>query len=736
MDRQHYQACYTRIGRVSSKHVNSEISVSKGYQSVHCFPDMPYGMRQTFEKRMRIDSPRPGSIYDIRDQMLEIMSEGGFAGIGQVRYDAVDDDGREVFFAQMFLFTDAYEFLKTPEKLLRIDDTNFGTNIEQNDDIQKVRMEREGVICWCLDHTSSEPKKLVLAEEMSMESALAYCGMTYETYYKFVVCVYQQAFFSSARTSIYIRTDGDREKMRQLLYLLYITLPYSMREKISAAEFTVKNQTGSLLLFCIEVPARQKYVDPVTGENNVMGKDTEQNLRERAPYLEYVFRLNMKERTEYFDAMEVWLEERGKSQSSQTELLRLAHQMITRQQKDVRNIPGLLYDCLNACTLSNEKWEQDINGLLQTVAAENLSLPPAVDSILKAKMKTTASEKLEKTYLDYQASVVKSMSAEEAANYLIFVGKKSAVYGELRRRLSADEKGQCILHRACMILAEEAITQPALTYREILEIYEETRMLKNANDVLEILDTLAYQIALKQQESGEQHYRNIYNEYSNVVLKMHGNIETRNYQINYRCLMNAYDRKCRTHLLKPKLLSGEYSEFYRDYGSFLENREGETYIQVLIDIHAGKYAQVIAYLKDEQRSISFVMLEQIEDTMICEDKKKKNVPLAVWIAYADRIKEKLEYLLIDAKASVLYDAELLKESLIRDDYWKNTFAVERQITAIEDRLQEESGNENTLEMSLEILTEEEKRRKKQIKQREKEERSLIKQEKFGRLKKK
>ena len=54
--------------------------------------------------------------------------------------------------------------------------------------------------------------------------------------------------FSSAQTTVFVKTDGSREMAMDLLYIIYHSLPYSLRPRVTASTYAKPTGGNSMYL--------------------------------------------------------------------------------------------------------------------------------------------------------------------------------------------------------------------------------------------------------------------------------------------------------------------------------------------------------------------------------------------------------------------------------------------------------------------------------------------------------
>ena len=114
-----YQACYTRVGGADR---------NSGWQLTNTSPDTPAKLLNAFEQRQKGNEPvgreTPRDVNREFLCALDISCEQDTVSYTRIQY-GVPCHGREGSYSHGYLFPNAYEFLKDPNRLLALADDNF-----------------------------------------------------------------------------------------------------------------------------------------------------------------------------------------------------------------------------------------------------------------------------------------------------------------------------------------------------------------------------------------------------------------------------------------------------------------------------------------------------------------------------------------------------------------------------------------------------------------------------------
>ena len=111
--------------------------------------------------------------------------------------------------------------------------------------------------------------------------------------------------------------------MRQILYCIYIGLPYHLRKRLSAASCETQNTSEKTLVFSINASRHQYYIVPGTGENNVITKRMSRKIA-RVGFADYAARnIGRITPNSYFDELAKLAEKLGDDKASNPLVLKV-----------------------------------------------------------------------------------------------------------------------------------------------------------------------------------------------------------------------------------------------------------------------------------------------------------------------------------------------------------------------------------------------------------------------------
>ena len=442
-----YQACYTRLGGADR---------NSGWQLTNTSTDIPAKVLSMFEQRQKGNEPvgrkTPQNVNGEHLCAMEIGCEADIVSLSRVQY-GVPCYGREGFYSHGFLFPSAYELLKDPNRILALSRENFCFRGERPAPEEELELYQQ--------RTSQIPEQLVYEEAWTVERAKARTGMNDRIYKEFLCCLYGN-WARSARTAIYVKTDGTEEMAKAILYLAYAALPYSMRTKLTASTF-VDAKNASLIL-THEQPDGCRYFDPSNGMNDVLSPNQRKRW-ERMPFVSQFF----ENKEPWFDELEqVLAEEMDDRYSQDTTTLQTACQ-IGLFGEDADPVEQL-YNFLDIPQEFTEKLERRVAKQLDKVShiitVQGLGVSDDMESLLDQRLGNARTRELKNAGKAYKTARLSQMDVQQCCEYL---RKNRAIFDELRGELQKTEKGRQILTAFYQEEVRITVEDAACTYEKLVD---------------------------------------------------------------------------------------------------------------------------------------------------------------------------------------------------------------------------------------------------------------------------
>lgn len=656
-----YQACFSRLGGSSA---------SSGWQSVNLSPGIPQRLKEWYERTERGNQPAQHDTP--RDKngnplcMLEILCDGSGVGISRVQYGLADAVGRENMFCHGFLFQNAYELLKDPNRILQIADDNFHFTAQETERI---------------------PEELLLAPPFTEEGALKLCQMDQEKYAAYISCLYY-ALSTNTRITLYVKTDGEDRTARALLYLAYSAVPYSLRARITAATYAGSSVRNAMLVFGRDCPENCLYVEPSTGENNILTESL-RNRWKRYPFVDYYARhyrelKGKKER--FYGGIEDWLGKMGDPRLRDMGAVRLAFSMAWEDSGERPDLAAQLYEWLTLPVPANETLDNTVAGLLRQAVEREIDLGEDKEALLAQRLQTSQSSELAELFNRYRAGRLLRMAPEQARDELISLPESD--FQQLRPLLAKNHAGLFILNAYYLKKADELEQREELSYEELKDFADSLLNLPKPylNEVWSQVLILAGRIGNRQIENGEP-ICSVEEQFTAFLngLDSHGRL----FPVEDRemCLWNfyrLYDREFREHFDPDRL--EEYQEFYgRVAGTLGKKYQDIARSADLLEKYQaaakGDYETVWKYVaggcvspgraclsEQERRAAENSLLQ----CALYGGAAEKCGSAAFWFTMADALEEEPVALMARHQARIFCDPKALEVSLQRDhDRWGN-----------------------------------------------------------------
>lgn len=328
--------------------------------------------------------------------MLEIYCRNDAVGLVRTQYSLSDGQGRPVSFSHGYIIPDAYEFLKEPNDLLRIQKENFADQRISKEERMEICTTPGAFNCELIKVSAPDgmPDKLLTGAPYSYQGALEECNLSEEAYHTYIMAIYAYLFSTDAEKNLYIKTNGSEKYAWNLLYLTYLAIPYSMRILLSASTYVHAEQHNAKLIFCYELPDGVPQINPVTGVNNVMNETVEKRIKERNPFitvsLDYV---TCGKQDYFYRVIEACLRLMGDEKLNTMQVMNLAYSICKREYNIPERLPGLLYSWLILPVQNTVGWENVVCSLLKKVEEYTVEPGKEVNKILKSRIEGAVTKK-------------------------------------------------------------------------------------------------------------------------------------------------------------------------------------------------------------------------------------------------------------------------------------------------------------------------------------------------------
>lgn len=434
MSHEYYQCCYT----------NAELNVggvvSSGWQAVAMTPGLPSTVMNTCTSLQNVNSSIQGAMTDEMGQvldLLEICGDSNYVYTLRSKYGLIDRLGRPNMFSHALVFDwDASGALKDPNVFLSLDASNYKDNLQDAEALKSP---------------------LARLEPLDIDTALATLGMSQEAYLALIRCVYVKMTERGMTQPLHVAYDGKIERLRATLYCIYYGLPYFLRKRLSVASGPSNGAANKTLVFSINARKKQLWVDPQTGENNVLNPRIERKIS-RYGFADYaIAHLDTVDEEAYFEELECTAEELGDPTASDLLVLKIAHTLavdsdITGLSNDA--LDGRISDALRSRPLGCDRMDGYIATLLNEVIEREMVLTDESEADLSAKVAKTQLEELRTADENYAIYRFSALPIDDAARRL--ANLDAGTLNRYANRLRMTPRGVAILdsYYANVILAQ------------------------------------------------------------------------------------------------------------------------------------------------------------------------------------------------------------------------------------------------------------------------------------------
>jgi hypothetical protein len=461
----HYQICFTRIGAQGS---------GDGWQSVNASPALTSETMASFSRFQNGNIYPPA--FDAEDAaaqtVTELQSDGGFAFLTKIKYGLKDQTGRPAMFAHSFVFP-LGEFVKNPQNVLCVADSNFAFDIEG---------------------TASPRPVLARSAALSLGDAVKALALTEDSYTTLVRCVYF-VLDGKTKNALHIVCDCRPETIQNIMTCVFAAVPFEFRKKITYSTYENQNGTPKAIIFNrLKSAVNGFFVDPQTGENNVL---TEVLLKRWEKY-EFMKEAPLNPSADidgYFRALENTLSLFGSAQTTSLDLYKIAHDLMLDDKNGGSSpAPEALSKRLNeflSIPISHPYIDQQIQYVLSDIVDRKVVLNDVLCEKLCRKLENTQDQDLIQVGYLYNSEKIGRMSVEEGGLYLFtaYENRKSDSFIQIRKLLDRDAKGIAILNYLYTKLVFDSLPQDR---DHILEFHEETAVLYDRREIQRSLCLLCY----------------------------------------------------------------------------------------------------------------------------------------------------------------------------------------------------------------------------------------------------
>lgn len=398
--------------------------IQEFYQAVYAHPDegwavintsenLPEKYAEDFSAVERINAglasgtPVPMGNNETPSCMYELYFKNDVAGLVRIQYGLSDVQGRPVSFAHGYIFLDAYDLLKNPEDVLSVNNENFADQ-RINDEEKALIRSTPGALNKALIEKSMAkdmPLELIKEDVFTAKEALEACGMTRENYCRYVLTVYIHVLAAKTDNNLYVKTDGSEKYVKNLLFLTYSAVPFSMRSQLSASTYLHAEQHNTKLIFCAEIPDNMPYIDPVSGKNNVLNDALEKRTKNRNPFImKAVECVITGKQDKFFRAIEACLRLMGNEKLDSMQAINLAYKFGMKEYDNAEQLPGMIYSWCALPVPNSEDWEKGMCVLLKKTEELTVLIGDETKDMIVARLEKAVTDVFKSIAKDFLMS--------------------------------------------------------------------------------------------------------------------------------------------------------------------------------------------------------------------------------------------------------------------------------------------------------------------------------------------
>ena len=662
MNNKFYQACFTRVdGR----------GAASGWQTVCTSPDADTKLIQFFEsteKSNEVIGEQPKDSNGTAKCMMEISCNEKYLGLTYVQYGLSDNTGRATFFSHGYLFEDAYELLKTPERFLGISRTNYHFSIEE---------------------TKNIPNTLIIDSFDVEESILSKYGISRDNYLALMKCIYYP-LLSSIHTTVHVITDGTDEMAKDLLFLIYNALPFSLRTRITAVTYAKPQSVNSILVFSDARPSYGSYINPYTGENNILTSDFCAKLDRYPNAMFYPLHMPYKYKDNYYLYIESILTAMGNCKQQNMDMLRLAYLTLFRGRISNDDLVSTLYDWLTLPINTNERTDKLVNDILKLIVDKHIMLSEEHIRLLSKRAAESSIPEFRSAALKYEALTIAQQDSYKATELLRSYHNNTAFFQELIQMLRSYDPHNKIVERFYDSEVQRIMSDPHASYSDMISL------LKECSAMPELLPSIRKEFTIKAFDIAKAE-RNRGVSFVTSCENLHRAMQQidPNTKVDIRILKDEYDTQFVENLDISKL--DEYGTFYKEFSS--EFPESFRFYKAVVAAVNHDYDELSEYFEYNNRAPKNIYSKyskhkynkKITDIALSYNASEYCMSIVCWIAFATAVGNSLPIsFMVKNEASLLLNAENFEKSLQNDPFWDDFQNLSKDLRAMV-KAQEKKG---------------------------------------------
>lgn len=416
-----FQCCYTHVSREQNG------AVSTAWMPVAVSPNLPEKAKEFCTRVQSIHSKKVSGVVDEEGNtldLLEICGDGQYVYLLRTRFGGID-------FGRANMFSHAYilpwdSLTDRINDFLTVDLANFAATEEE----------------------ALEPRPALQRKRpLTLQQALDTLQLDRKNYVTLIRCVYAQ-MEQKAPQPLYIQYDGTEQQRDALLYCIYAGLPIEMSRRLSAASAPSATEMQRNLIFSRKAAAHTQYINPLTGENNLLLGLAERKIRGLG-FVDYA--ANSENETD----AEAYLQELNKTAKSlagqltpNAKTMKIAHQLITEsslEALDDGQLEQRIGDALSAKSAGSELMEDYLAQMMIIVLDRGMALTNVSDEMLMEKLDSATDKGFISMGEQYFTACLLRKSEDDACRMLRAASPN--MFRRYCKTLVGSEKGRALLDR-------------------------------------------------------------------------------------------------------------------------------------------------------------------------------------------------------------------------------------------------------------------------------------------------
>ncbi len=376
---------------------------SQGGWSAVGSPDLPSAAKLAFSAAQATNAPRSQHYLDASGKplyLLEVSGDSSYLFMTGCRYGIVDVRGRPNMFAHGYCASWTKAMIEDPAEVCFIDPKSFAMSKEEvNFNAQPVTHPIHGFM-----------------------NAMQFAGFAWNNFAMLTLAIYAVCERPDS-PSLYLINELEGQKQQALMYCIYLSMPYSLRTKLSFANAAVPNAKPKTVIFCKPgtVPAGAHYFNLSTGENNVVTAEW-MKKNKKNQFMRYFGSYGGRDEAQvYFKQLDARLQQLGKPGSASYKLLYLADILMTMDQgkQPEADDLSLLYTMLTTPTANDIYLDGYLAVILDRLLNDNVELNEELQTSVWERLRATQNERMIETRMRYRRRELLKMPQQKAADELL-----------------------------------------------------------------------------------------------------------------------------------------------------------------------------------------------------------------------------------------------------------------------------------------------------------------------------